>query len=87
MEHNVVSGFLAAREEAVAMVVAMKDHGEIAGLEHEQEFERLVEGLHHDVAKAHGALVGLREMSPEAYASITTVIAARSVLHLSLIHI
>ena len=79
IEHNVVSGFLAAREEAVEMVPQFL--GEIHGLEEDAEFQDLVSRLHTDVEKAHAALNGLRQLNPEAYASITTVIAARSVLH------
>ena len=50
-------------------------------VELDDEFEALVRQLHHDVENAHDALRQLQAADGEAYASVTTVIAARSVLY------
>ena len=82
LQHNVLLGFLNAREEAVEAVPKLL--GEF-GLKPEEDMRidlhDITMGLHEDITCARGQLQELQERHFEVYSSIVTVIAARCMLH------
>ena len=86
LRHNVLLGFLNAREEAVESVPKLLGEIEVAeGVD--VDLGRIVENLQLDVGRAYTCLQDLQESHFEAYSSIATVIAARAVLHKQLVTI
>ena len=85
LRHNVLLGFLHAREEAVEAVPKLLGEIDVADEDIEVDLAAITLKLHRDIHLAHHKLMQLQETNFEVYSSIATVIAARSVLHQQLV--
>ena len=79
LQHNVLLGFLLAREEAIEAIPKLMM--ELDFESGEGPMKEITISLHLDVVNAHACLEALQQRHIEAYSSIATVIAARAVLH------